>query len=258
MVSAEVKISREEIDKEVSRVVGDDDLPSALSRFGAYIPIKEREEALEFVDELMSEYPLQSLVTRMTIGPANTLIRQAAVPDEHREAQLIDYETRMISFFALLAVAILDAIRERYGPIGGQPGLFESFLIDSAAAERIGAGVSLYESEDHDGAASVITPRLERIIRRMAQAVGLPITGSLTDRGVTSGVRGLGKLLHEMKGRVPEAIRRYFTLLLSEPTSLNLRNLISHGLVDAVAQPQAALLIHAACVLTLLDPKPAE
>lgn len=255
VVSSEVKIPREEIDNDVSRVVGEDDLPSALSRFGSYMPIKEREETLELVDELMAEYPLQSLFTRMTIGPENTLLRQAAGPDEHREAQLIDYETRTISFFALLAVEILDAIRERYGPIGGQPNLFESFLIDSPTAERIAAAVASYEAEDYDGAGSVITPRLERSIREMARAVAVPITGSLTNRGVTSGVRGLGKLLHEMKGRVPEVIRRYLVLLLAEPTSLNLRNLISHGLVDAVAEPQAALLIHTACVLRLLEPQ---
>ena len=112
----------------------------------------------------------------------------------------------------------------------------------------------MYEEGDYDGSASLLVPRLERTIRAAARMVGLATTGTLGGRGVMSGVRGLGTLLDLMRERVPERTRRYLSLLLSDVTSLNLRNRISHGLLDSVSQPEAALLIHAACLLSRLEP----
>ena len=252
-IAVEVQIPRVEIDQLITTIVGDDDLPTALTRFGLYLPVAEPEEGLRFVDELMAEHPLQSLMTRMTIGPENALLRTVQNPDDYREAALIDHEARTVTFFGYLSTDILSAILERYGPISSEA-WFESPMIESAVAERIRAAIGMYEQGDYDGCASVITPRIERIIRTTARSIGLSTTRSPGVGGKSGGVKTLGSLLRLMNGVIPERTRRYLIVLLTEVTGLNLRNRISHGLVDKVSPPEAALLIHAACHLSLLVP----
>jgi len=253
-IAVEVQIPREEIDNLIRTIVGDDNLRAALARFGLYLPLAEPDESLRFVDELIAEHPLQSLITRMTIGPENALLRKVQNPDDHREAALIDYETRTVTFFGYLSTDILNSIIERYGPISSELTWFESPMIEPAVAQRIGEAIGMYEDGDYDGCASVLTPRLERIIRTTARMVGLSTTRSPGPGGKSGGVKTLGSLLRLMKGAIPERTRRYLIVLLTEVTGLNLRNRISHGLVDKVSPPEAALLIHAACHLSLLAP----
>uniref|UniRef100_A0A831T979 DUF4209 domain-containing protein n=1 Tax=Thermorudis peleae TaxID=1382356 RepID=A0A831T979_9BACT len=45
---------------------------------------------------------------------------------------------------------------------------------------------------------------------------------------------------------------RYLWNLLSNPTGLNLRNMILHGLTPRAERTHAAILIHAACFLRFL------
>lgn len=202
----------------------------------------------------MANHPIQYLVTRIRIGPENSLMRSTHGQDEQAEQALIDHETGGASMFSIFAVDILVGIREKYGPVAAAAPWFQSDLIDSAVASRIGRAIELFESGDNDSAAAVLAPRLERVIRRVAGAVGITVTRSPDRRGRSGGVKGLGELLGLLEGALEEPNRRYLKVLLSEVTGLNLRNRIGHGLDEEIAQREAALLIHAACHLRLLAP----
>jgi hypothetical protein len=70
------------------------------------------------------------------------------------------------------------------------------------------------------------------------------------------GVRSLGEILGALEGRLPTAgWRAHLQNLLSDPLGLNLRNVIAHGLRGEIGREDAALLIHAACFLRLLEPQ---
>lgn len=80
--------------------------------------------------------------------------------------------------------------------------------------------------------------------------------GRPTERGggrQAGGVKALGEVLSELKNRIPEATRRHYENLLSNPLGINLWNKISHGLLDHPTPEQAAILIHAACHLLTLE-----
>ena len=51
---------------------------------------------------------------------------------------------------------------------------------------------------------------------------------------------------------------RYLLNTLTEPTGLNLRNRISHGLLEEAGRTEAAILLHVANFLQLLELRPAE
>jgi Domain of unknown function (DUF4209) len=252
VVSAEVSIPSTDVEAYIDRFVGDDDVESALTRFGALIPTGEPESNRRFVEQLMSEHPLQFLVTKMTIGPENSLIRSTQGEAAQAEQALIDHEAQRASVFSLFAVEILRRIGERYGAIGDATDWFESDLIERPVAVKIGRAIEHYEGGDFDSAASVLVPRLERIIRRLAAAAGLTVTRSPDTRGRSGGVKGLGEILASLDGLLHEPTRRYLRVLLPEVTALNLRNRVGHGLDDEIAQRETSLLIHAACHLRLL------
>jgi hypothetical protein len=251
-ISAHVEIPREEIEQFINRIVGDDDLSLALRRFGAHVPTGHPEENREVVRRLMADHPLQFLVTRMVIGPDNVLLRAVRDEEDHEELALIDHEVQGLSFFGVFGVDILAKMRERYGPVSAAAHWFESPLIEPFVAERIGRAIALFEEGDYDASASILAPRLERVIRSVARAVGLSVTKSPDARGRPGGVKGLGELLAGLEGSLPEATRRYLRALLSEVTGPNLRNRIGHGLTDLVTPQEAALLIQAACHVRLL------
>jgi hypothetical protein len=195
VVSAEVSIRREDIEAFVGWFVDDDDIESALTRFGSHVPTGQPDENWMYVEQLMSDHPMQFLFTKMTIGPENSLIRSTNATDDKAEQAMVDDEARRASMFSLFAVDILQAIQQRYGPIADAAGWFESDLIECSVASRIARAISHYEAGDADSAASVLGPRLERILRRIAAAVGLTVTRSPDTRGRSGGVKGLGELL---------------------------------------------------------------
>jgi hypothetical protein len=254
-VSAEVEVPREQIDQFIDAVVGDDDLESALTRFGSHLPSGLPDENRALVAQLMAEHPLQFLFTKMVIGPENSLVRSIGEDDQADQA-LTDHEAQRASMFSIFAVEMLDRMSQRYGSLAQASKWFESELIEPEVAERLGRAMELYESGDPDSAAALLAPRLERVIRRIASLVGLTVTKSPDRRGNPGGVKGLGQLIGALEGALAEPTRRYLRVLLSEVTGLNLRNRVGHGLADLVAQREAALLIHAACHVRLLQPGP--
>lgn len=162
LVSAEVTIPREDVDGFISWFVGDDDLESALTRFGAHLPTGDTSNNRAFVEKIMADHPLQFLFTRMQIGPENSLVRSTSDAEDQVEQALIDHEAQRASMFSSFAVEILDAIRERYGPLSGAGKWFQSDLIQPAISARITRAIELYEEGDFDSSASVLAPRLER------------------------------------------------------------------------------------------------
>lgn len=252
-VSAEISVPREEVEAFIEWFVGDDDIRSALIRFGAHVPSGDPEENREYVKQLMANHPLQFLFTRMTIGPENSLVRSTTGEDEQAESALVDHEAQRASIFSIFAVDILERMHKRYGAIADCADWFESAIIEPAVARRFGRAIELYEAGDADSAAAVIAPRLERVVRRIAGSVGLTVTRSPDKSGRSGGVKGLGELLGLLEGSLHEPTRRYLRVLLSEVTALNLRNRIGHGLDDEIARRETALLIQAACHLRLLS-----
>ena len=253
VVSASVELDAGQIDDFITELVGDDHLDSALARFGFHLPSGETEGNRSAIQKITDEYPLQHLFSTVLLGPANSILKAMETPTEKQELALIEREVQRIQLFGSIAHEVLQRLEERYGFDERELGdLFSTDLIDPPVAQRIAHAFALFAAGDTDSSASVITPRLERVIRTLVQRSGATITRSPNARGTPGGVRTLGDLLSQLEGKLDESWRRYLRALLSEVTGLNLRNRIGHGLVDGVVQWEAALLLHAACFLRLV------
>ena len=102
--------------------------------------------------------------------------------------------------------------------------------------------------DDNDGALHILVPQLEAAIRGAAARAGVVVIK--TPRGGTpGGVRALGGILADLKGRLDESWRRYLVNSLTDVLGVNLRNQLSHGLHGPTARGDVAMAIHIACHL---------
>lgn len=167
-VAVSHEVPRIEIDRYVEAVVGADSLEQALRRFGSIIPSRGAAADVQFAQDQMATTPLRFHVTGHRTGPENALIRKLSALDEHHTQAVIDSEQMRIALFGLFAVDMLEAMRTSYGPISEEVDWFASSFIDPQVVSRIGVALERYEAGDYDSSVSVLAPRLERVLRRMA------------------------------------------------------------------------------------------
>jgi hypothetical protein len=253
-VSASVEIPTDQVERLIDAFIAPDTWEEGLTRFGAYGPPSgDYEQNLGRVTELIEEHPLQSLFMKTLLGPENTIIRRLSSAEEHREAELIDYEARGIAMWGIWAAEVLDRLREKHGEPSPErlTDFFTTPLIVPEVAERVARAFSLYWANQPDEGAHILVPRLEAIIRRLCRELGLPVIREPRPP-YPGGVRTLGDLVWSLRDRIDESWRRYLGNLLVEPLGVNLRNRVSHALgLPQARKQELALLLHAASFLRL-------
>jgi len=253
-LSTAVLIPAEQVEGLVSAFDDEKDWRGSLLRFGVYGPPSgDFQQNIAAVENQMRAAPLQYLVTKVMLGPDNTPVRVVSSEADHREVALSEHEARGVALWALFSAEILDRIHLRHGlpDAGDLTKFFTTPLIPQDTAERIGQAVLLYWQDQPDESGHLLIPRLEATVRTIARECGLATFREPLGEKL-GGARGLGDLLVALKGRLDESWRRYLVNLLSDPVGVNLRNRIAHGLLPRVLKTDAALLIHAACHLSLV------
>lgn len=253
-LSTTVEISRERMQRFHDAFLSGANWRECLSLFASYGPPSgTHEENLRVIEELQRDHPLQFLFGRVILGPDNVPIRHANSEAEQREVELSEYEARAIGFWAISAAEVLDRIYKEKTPPTHQElaDFFTTSLISPEVADRFARGFMLFWADQPDEASHIVVPRLEAVIREMCRQAGMAIIREPRGRQ-PGGVRLLGDLLFSLQGRLDESWRRYLVNLLVDPVGTNLRNRIAHALVPRATRQEAALLLHAACFLTLL------
>jgi hypothetical protein len=171
------------------------------------------------------------------------------------QAAMAQSQWMATQLWALTAVTVLERLPKRYGrpTRDGLATFFTTSLIDGGTAERIALAFELWWDDRSDESAHVLVPRVEAVIRNLTREIGLPIINE-PHGGEPGGVRALGTLLHQLRGRFSsDDWRMYLLHLLVDPLGLNLRNVIAHGVRSRVERADAALLLHAIAFLRLLQ-----
>ena len=179
-VETTTAIDTAEVHAEVARIVGDDDLLSALVRFAQIVPTGDPEQGREFVTELASEHPLLSLTTRFELGPEGGVTRKPADHEDRIEDELGQYDAMAIMTFAdLTARHFLQALRDRYGP-DLRPALSDCFAaapgVSPDQADRIANALGHWAREDSTAAGSVIADAVEPLVRGVCRQLGISVT----------------------------------------------------------------------------------
>ncbi len=254
-IGTTVEVPREELDSIIDALVGDDDFVSALRRIGSYGPPSgdpDRHAAL--LDELRQAAPLTFLLSHHVIGPEGATVRELTTDDDKSSEQISRQESisSMLTAAAIIAPS-LDRAAAKYGvpDVVVIAGALQSQLIDEPTSQAMGEAIRRHLLGEHDAAAHQLVPRIEKVVRALARGAGVIVVAE--PRGaIPGGVRPIGAIIPELAGVLDEPWRRYLRNLLTDELGLNLRNKIAHGLVEVVAQQEAALLVHASTFLSLL------
>jgi len=256
-VSAEIKIDRDKVDRFHAAFVRFDSWEESLTAFGSYGPPGGDPETMERqVEQQMKAHPLQYLVTKVVFdSDFGAPVFHATDDASHKLAAMAQSQWMASQIWAVSAVTILERFAERYGrpPRDDLANFFTSALIDSGMAERIALAFELWWDDRPDESAHMLVPRLEAAVRNLAREIGLPIIRE-PHSSKPGTVRPLGELLYQLHERFgSEAWRTYLLHLLVDPLGLNLRNVIAHGVRARIERKDAALLLHAAAFLRLVQ-----
>jgi hypothetical protein len=256
-ISAEIEFSDEEIREFLALFREASSWQEALVRLAAEPPPGGSPEELEArVQEMMADFPIQYLFSKSVIGPESAgAIFHANDPDSHQRLALSEEHARATQIWAIFAADALDAIGEAFDrpSHAALTEFFESDLVHREVAERMARALELYWDGQPDESAHLLVPRLERVFRELARRVGVPVYREPSG-DKPGGVAGLGTVLQDLKGAFKDKGRHaYLAALLTDPLGLNLRNLISHGLIGRVGRHNAALLLQVACLLPSLE-----
>ena len=253
-----VEVDEEEMRAYADAVAGDDDLSTALQRFGWTIPTGDPEETRAFLTQMANEHPLQFLFPVISVGPDNTITR---IPSGHPlrdDMELGKFDAQAIDFFASMRGKFaLDAIDERYRP--DTETLTECFTCDAipeGLAKRIAVSYSRWQNQDHISAVSVLVLTIEGVVRRVCAQAGINTTETTRTRAgdVPLGqVRALGSLISDLQQVFGPTPARYLEAALVDRWSLNLRNSLTHVLAEKLTEPQYVVLFHIACMLRLMS-----
>lgn len=255
-VSAEIALPTEQIERLIEQVAGGGDWPDCLERFAVLYgpPSGAHDKNVELIHELKARSPLLFMIPRVEFGPEGTTLRELRTEEEHVEGALAQHERDGIVIWSLIAADTLARILERHGePSEEELGaFFETSLIPADLAKQLAHGVVLFARGAYDDSAHALALRIERAVREICRRAGLVVSREPIG-SEPGGVRPLGHLLAALAGILDESWRRYLVNTLTEPLGVNLRNRIAHGLIGEAQAYDAALLVHVAAFLRILE-----
>jgi hypothetical protein len=242
-LSAEVSIPREKIDPYIKSFGEQDSWQAALERFGAAGPPVHAAPA----EQPDRKTTLSRIFPTQVLGSQSSLVFGASAERDHDRLDSSRDDALQIQLWGFFSVEILETIRGRFGvpPRDELVEFFTSELIDSSIAARLADALLRFFDGDDDGALHIVIPQVEAGIR--SAAAHLHIVVIKNPQGERpGGVRQLGALLADLRGRMDETWRRYLVNALNDSLGLNLRDQVSHGLYGPVSRADVAIALHIA------------
>jgi len=253
-----IDLPTQEIREQVDLIVGSHatDIFEALKRLGDFGPPGGSHADIDReVEEQVKEHPLLNLFSHSMFGTETSAPTFVASSDESKKLMSRGRQRQFhIGFYGqILYAPMLDEAVERHGRPSREDLAqhFATDLIGEVRGERIARAVEFFWDEEYDEAAHVIVPRLESTLRDIARASGIPIVRP-AEEGRFTGVLSLNVVLAKLRELYESPWFDYLEALLCDPLATNLRNDIAHGIRKRVGGVEAALLIQAACYLTLI------
>jgi len=262
VLETDVAVPGDEVEALYSHFVDAGSWQGALEALGAQVPVADEATARERTEELYADSPLVLLINNVLYGPGGRPVRYGQNREDNLLMAMARTDRLTIEWWAQCAADVLERVCEKYG-VPTEEELTKYFItphIPDEVARHFARGLLLFWRGQHDECAHVVIPRIERTIRAMCESGRLLIYRQPV-QGKDGQYFGLGRLLNDMlehKMWVNEALGRYLRALLTDTTCKNLRDELCHGLLVEATRGDAALAIHAACVLRLLHKNEAD
>jgi hypothetical protein len=247
MISARIEIKDSEIEQFIKPLLAPT-LEESLERVSAAPHfVRDLTSAKEQVVKLREQFPLSFLIPRIDVRDRH-LITCASDETELADAALTDELVRRIQLSTIFIGHLFERLKGDYAlsPTSIVAYFRRWGLCVDRNLELLNIGIEHYFRGDYVSALHILVLQFEDILRSILQRAGRPIT----HRGGAIVLSSL--LLDEGFGRVAGlSLKRYYQVLLSDPSGMNLRNNLAHGLMDVKTMNKAAVELVLYALLTL-------
>jgi hypothetical protein len=233
--SASVEIKKEDIEKEIERLIGSGDLNTSLVNVAkAFIP--RVAQARRFLEQMRTEAPLLSMFNVGIIEKDGHTSAKIGSLDEDPDGRLHRQLGQTIGFYQPFLALTLERLQEKYKPSIDDilKFLHESPLFVDAEKGLLRDGLEAYEKEDFVKAIHVLVPQIEHTLRTFLGVLGIPTLKTVRNHPGIMDAKSLNDILNDERMRqvLTEDLWRYLTVLYIEKKGgLNLRNDLAHGLL---------------------------
>ncbi|QDU41119.1 hypothetical protein Mal4_54840 [Maioricimonas rarisocia] len=232
--SFSVEIPAEDVERVIEEMTADD-LESTLSRISIHF-CPRIDELKEQLKDLEKNAKLLSMVSQSTLDDQQVTARVGSVDDDP-EGRLMLQMGQNLQFMATILGSTIDQTREKYDFSADSMRAFlsQSELFDDSRLPLIEHAINAYLADDHVTAIHVLVPQIEAALRRL-----LPILGKPTNKHRRSDTGAMvEKTLNEILESEPSVTQFfgedfvfYLRMFLCDPRGQNVRNRMSHGLMD--------------------------
>lgn len=133
-------------------------------------------------------------------------------------------------------------------------------LIDDNQRMQLERGLKAYFDADYIVACHLLVPMFESSLRRLAALCGVEVMSANKNGG--NEYKTMDVLLEKLKDtkNIPDDVFTYFQTVFTDKFGWNIRNLISHGLLQSEAfnKTMADRIVHAFMTLTMIKVEPIE
>jgi len=257
-VSATLEIKKEEIDKEIERLIGSGDLnTSLLNVTRCFIP--KVDHARKFLDQMRTEAPLLSMFQVGIIEKDGHTSATIGSLDDDPDGRLHRQLGQTIGFYQPFLALTLERLRKQYKLSVDDilKFLYESPLFVDSGKSLLREGLEAYEKEDFVKAIHVLVPQTEHILRNFLGILGVPTLKTVRNHPGIMDAKSMNDILSDerMRDVLSENLWRYLTVLYIEKKGgLNLRNDLAHGLLppEAFNRQIADRVFHSLLALSLI------
>ena len=158
-VSATVEVKKEDIEKEVERLIGSGNLSTSLLNVAhGFIP--KVDQARKFLEQMRTQAPLLSMLSVGIVESDGHTSANVGSLDEDPEGRLHRQLGQTIGFYQPFLALTLERLREKYKPSIDEilKFLHESPLFVDADKGLLREGLEAYEKEDFVKAIHVLVP----------------------------------------------------------------------------------------------------
>jgi hypothetical protein len=189
-------LDREIVDRWINDLLGEPSWQEAIrGLLFTGPPTGQVEENRTMAAEMRELTPLQTMMPTLHIGPDGLPISSSEGDDP--EAALVNLELQKLQILGPLRAMALGEILKKWGPIDLDDaaaffGRGEN--VPDAVARAIGRALNRHRAGDFEGATFSALPRVERLVREILLALGVPVYKPPTN-GVPARFAGLGTML---------------------------------------------------------------
>lgn len=200
-----------------------------------YLPV--REEEIKRKKEHAIEFPLEDMVSTMAIDDQGNTTTRIGAGKNAEEQKLHHFMYNSMTIGAFFMQLHMDELKKNQDvTLESLMSLFEDCpLVMGSHRGFLKKGFEAYLNDDHMVCCHILIPQIEAMVRRLIALNGGAVLRQSADPAAGNEYYSLDSLLDcpVAKECMKEDIITYFKVLFVSDAGWNLRNLISHGLINA-------------------------